>query len=34
MQDLTFAPEPLQSQGRTLTEHVFKQIQTAIVLGQ
>ncbi|EPL0228861.1 hypothetical protein NQB36_003737, partial [Acinetobacter baumannii] len=22
MQDLTFAPEPLQSQGRTLTEHV------------
>lgn len=34
MQDLTFAPEPLQSQGRTLTENVFKQIQTAIVLGQ
>lgn len=34
MQDLTFAPEPLQSQGRTLTEHIFKQIQTAIVLGQ
>ncbi|RDT31602.1 GntR family transcriptional regulator, partial [Citrobacter freundii] len=26
MQDLTFAAEPLQSQGRTLTEHVFKQI--------
>lgn len=34
MQDLTFAPESLQSQGRTLTENVFKQIQTAIVLGQ
>lgn len=34
MQDVSFKTELSESQGRTLTDHVFKQIQTAIVLGQ